>query len=234
MRFATMGGLDVRITGGTDGRGAGDGAVVVLMHGFGAGGDDLVPLGRELRAPPGTRFVFPAAPLALGSEFRGGRAWWWIDLEERIRREAAGERDTTEVPGGLLQARTLVTSLLAEIEGELRPPAGKLVLGGFSQGAMLALDVALHTSTALSALVVWSGTHLASREWATRFAARRGLPVLMSHGREDPLLPFEVSEALSRTMAAEGLAVEWIPFRGGHGIPPEVLARTGALLTRVL
>ncbi len=234
MKFATMGGLDVRITGGADGSGGGDGPVVVLLHGFGAPGDDLVPLGPEIGGPPGTRFVFPAAPTALGAEYRGGRAWWWIDLEQRVRRQASGGWDVTEVPEGLASARAMVTALLAEVERDLRPPAGRLVLGGFSQGAMLSLDVALHASTALAALVLWSGTHIASGEWAPRFAARRGLPVLMSHGREDPLLPFATAEALSRTMVAEGLSIEWVPFRGGHGIAPEVVARTRALIGRVL
>src|SRR5579863_6124045 len=101
MKVATLGGLDARITGGDDGNGGGTGPVVVLLHGFGAQGDDLVPLGREMRAPAGTRFVFPAAPIALDGGYRGGRAWWWIDLEERVRRQVSGEHDTTEVPEGL-------------------------------------------------------------------------------------------------------------------------------------
>src|ERR1700722_10777977 len=150
MKTRKLGGLDVRITGGTDKEGGGDGPVVVLLHGFGAPGDDLVPLWRALSTPAGTRFVFPEAPLDLGAAgYPGGaRAWWLVDLETRIRRRALGEPwDEADVPGGLEAARTPVMKMLDEIDAELRPPAGKLVLGGFSQGAMLSLDVALHTGT---------------------------------------------------------------------------------------
>ena len=61
MRKIRMGGLELRLTGGTDGDGGGPGALVVLFHGYGAPGDDLVALGGALDAPPGTRFAFPEA-----------------------------------------------------------------------------------------------------------------------------------------------------------------------------
>jgi phospholipase/carboxylesterase len=235
MKLTKLGDLNARITGGTDREGAGTGPVVVLLHGFGAPGDDLVPLWRTLAAPRGARFVFPEAPLDLGPRYMGGRAWWPIDLEARMRREAMGERrDIAEVPDGLEAARAKVQALLGEVDRALQPPPGKLVLGGFSQGAMLALDVALHSPHALAGLVLLSGTHIAARDWADRFEARRGLPVFMSHGRGDELLPFAISEGLRDTLTTHGLAVEWVAFQGGHGIPPGVVDGVGAFLNRVL
>lgn len=234
MRRAKLGPLDVRMTGGTDGDGAGDGPVVVLLHGFGASGDDLVGLWRSFAAPRGTRYVFPEAPIALGHQYAGGRAWWWIDLEARIRREMEGARTIADVPEGLDVARPMVDELLTEVERTLKPPPGKVVLGGFSQGAMLSLDVALRTAHPLAGLVLMSGTHIAADEWAPRLEARRGLPVFMSHGTGDPLLRFAVAEGLRDTLAASGISVEWVPFRGEHGIPPEVLDKVGAFLGRVL
>jgi phospholipase/carboxylesterase len=234
MRFVKVGDLDVRIAGGEDGDGGGAGPVIVLLHGFGAPGADLVPLGRALGAPGGTRFVFPEAPIDLGPQYRGGRAWWWIDLEERMRRQALGERDIAEVPEGLDAARTKVDALLGELEDTLHPTPGTMVLGGFSQGAMLALDVALRSARPLAGLVLMSATHIAAREWAARFDARRGLHVFMSHGRDDELLPFSVAEGLCGTLVANGLPVEWVPFRGGHAIPSNVLDRASVFLRRVL
>jgi phospholipase/carboxylesterase len=235
MKHTKLGTLDVRIAGGVDREGAGDGPVVVLLHGFGAPGDDLVPLWRTIAAPPGTRFVFPDAPLDLGPGYGGGRAWWWIDMEALVRRRALGEkRDIDAVPDGLEAARGQVAALLDAVEKELHPRAGGLVLGGFSQGAMLALDVALRSSRAFAGLVLLSCTHLAAREWAACMDARRGLPVFMSHGQSDELLPFSVAEGLRDALLSHGVAVEWVAFRGGHGIAPEVIDRLGEFLQRAL
>jgi phospholipase/carboxylesterase len=235
MKFTKLGELNARITGGTDREGAGDGPVVILLHGFGAPGEDLVSLWRTLAAPQGTRFVFPEAPIDLGPRYMGGRAWWVIDLEARMRRQAAGEPpDISQVPDGLLAARAKVVSLLAEVDRVLRPAPGKVVLGGFSQGAMLSLDVSLHSASPLAGLVLMSGTHIAANEWAPRFEQRRGTPVFMSHGRTDDLLPFAVAEGLRDTLIAHGLPVEWVPFQAGHGIPASVVNGVSGFLQRVL
>jgi phospholipase/carboxylesterase len=235
VKYTQLADLNVRVAGGSDRDGGGNGPVVVLLHGFGAPGDDLVSLSRVLSAPAGTRFVFPEAPLTLGSERGGGRAWWWVDLEERVRRQAMGQgMDIANVPEGLDTARSKATAVLDAIETELRPPPGKVVLGGFSQGAMLALDVALRSSRDLAGLVLMSGTHIAAGEWDALFDRRRDLSVFMSHGRADPLLPFSVAERLRDTLVAHGWQVEWVPFDGGHGIPPSVTDKLSAFLRRVL
>jgi phospholipase/carboxylesterase len=235
MKLTRFGDLDARITGGTDREGSGDGPVVVLLHGFGAPGDDLVPLWRSLGAPPGTRFVFPEAPIDLGPNAMGGRAWWPLDLEEHMRRQALGKRrDTALVPEGVDVARAQMNSLLDEVERTLHPHAGKLALGGFSQGAMVALDVALHSSRALAGLVLLSGSLIAAGEWATRYESRRGLPMFMSHGQQDEILPFAISEELRDLLTSHGIPVEWLPFRGGHGVPPSVVSAVAGFLNRVL
>jgi phospholipase/carboxylesterase len=235
MRTERLGELDARIVGGTDREGGGEGPVVVLLHGFGAPGEDLVGLWRVLDVPRGTRFVFPAAPLSLGGGYgMTARAWWMIDMValDRAVREGRSRDLSGEVPEGLAEARAKVRSLLDAVEAQLRPSA--LLLGGFSQGAMLSLDVALHDPRPLAGLALFSGTLLAESEWGPRFASRAGLPVVQSHGTHDPLLPYAMAETLRDRMSAAGLEVDFVPFRGGHEIPPGVLQRFGALAHRAL
>lgn len=234
MKLEQLGGLKARITGGTDGRGGGTGPAIVLLHGWGAPGDDLVPLGGEIAAPAGTRFVFPEAPLTLQMGFGDSRGWWMLDIEKRQREIAAGRaRDLSrDVPKGLDEARAKVIALLDEVERKLG--AKQIVLGGFSQGAMLACDTALRHGKPLAGLVMLSGTLLAADEWTKLMPRRKGLNVFQSHGSADPLLPFSMAEQLRDLLIQAGLSVEWVGFRGGHEIPGIVLDKLGGFLRSAL
>jgi phospholipase/carboxylesterase len=230
MRRETLAGLDLIWSGGTDGNGGGDGPLVLLMHGFGAPGEDLVPLGGMLAVPPSVRFVFPAAPHAIEGGWGDGRAWWMIDLS-RLDRNGVGDL-SGEVPVGLAEARAQVLALIAALD-ERAGKSAPLVIGGFSQGAMLACDVAGQLERPLAGLVQLSGTLLAARLWGPRLAARAGLPVFQSHGTADPILPFAMAERLRDFLTEAGLSVEWVTFRGGHEIPRPVLAALSRFLVRV-
>jgi len=236
MRQERFGGLQVRIVGGSDGKGGGDGPVVILLHGFGAPGDDLVSLWQVLDAPRGTRFVFPEGPLSLSLGFGESRAWWMIDMERLNRDIAAGRlRDLSrDVPKGLAEARQRLIALLDDVERRLGANPNTTILGGFSQGAMLSCDVALRTERPLAALVLMSGTLLAKEEWVPLMPRRKGLRVLQSHGSADPLLPFSLAEQLRELLSQAGLAVEWVSFRGGHEIPEIVMKRLGAFIRQVV
>src|SRR6478735_6210276 len=195
MRQLKLGTLTAHVTGGTDREGGGSGPLVVLLHGYGAPGTDLVPLWRELTVPHEVRFVFPEAPLELGF---GGRAWWPINmarLQERFSKSGVAPL-IAEVPPGIDEARAAVIELLDVLERDFGARPEQTVLGGFSQGAMLATDVVLRTSRPFGGLALLSGTLISHDEWLPLMAARRGLSVLQSHGRGDPVLPFELAERL--------------------------------------
>jgi len=175
---------------------------------------------------PSVRFVFPAAPLELGGLYGEARAWWLLDLAKLERELASGTpRDRrTEVPQGLPQVREQVGRFLDDLMARFSIPPDRLVLGGFSQGAMLSLDVALHREIKPAALLLMSGTLLAESEWTPRMSGLAGVPVVQSHGRADQLLPFSVAEVLRDQLREAGAIVEWVPFVGGHEIPRAVLA----------
>jgi len=104
-----------------------------------------------------------------------------------------------------------------------RTPGGPVVLGGFSQGAMVASEAAYRTRLPLAGLVLLSGTPVDEQEWQSGYGQRRGLPVFVAHGRTDPVLPFSGSDRMQRNLAAAGNRVTWHPFDGGHEIPAEVV-----------
>ncbi len=235
MKKTRIAGLDVVLAGGDDREGTGDGPLVVLLHGFGAPGDDLVSLARVMRVPRGTRFAFPAAPLE--THMMAGfdsRAWWHIDVLRMQQAMERGEaRDLVRgEPDGLTEAREAMDAFLTELRRALAPSA--LVLGGFSQGSMLTMDVALRTSQAPDALVLLSSTLLAEDVWVPRMKALAGKPVFQSHGTQDPILPFAVAEHLKNQLVAAGARVTFVPFRGAHEIPPPVLDELCTFLEPVL
>jgi len=220
-----LAGLTARIVGPADAT-----TTCVLFHGFGASGDDLVPLAEVLGGP--VRFVFPAAPIELGGLYGESRAWWQLDLARLEADLARGVRTDRrgEIPPGLVEARSQVLGMLDALAARHPFTANQLVLGGFSQGAMLALDVALHRAAPPGGLILMSGTLIAEAEWQPRLASLAGVPVMLSHGRQDGLLPFNVAEVVRDKLTAAGAVVDWRPFSGGHEIPATVLEGADALL----
>ncbi len=205
----------------------------VLLHGFGASGDDLVSLADEIDAP--VRLVFPAAPLELGGLYGDARAWWLLDLarmEAELRRGVPRDR-RDEVPDGLPAARDHVIRLLDQLAARFGIGDDQLVLGGFSQGAMVSLDVALHRSRPPAGLILMSGTLLAEAVWRPRMASLASVPVMMSHGRHDALLPYSIAEVLRDQLTEAGAAVDWQPFLGAHEIPRGPIDAANRLLRKL-
>lgn len=236
MRLVRVGDLNVRVTGGIDGRGGGDGPAVILLHGFGAPGDDLVPLAEVLSVPKGTRFLFPEGPLSMSFGYGDARAWWLIDMARLEADRAAGRvRDLSgEVPRGLQPAREALESFLNQLPGVLAVDFKKTVIGGFSQGAMLTCDAVMRTAIPFAGLVQLSGMLLAQQDWRPAVSKRAGLPVFQSHGTLDAVLSYVMAERLRDELGKAGLFVEWHNFRGGHEIPEIVLRRLSVFLTNAL
>ena len=236
MREEYIGGLRTRVTGGTDGKGGGPGPLVLLLHGFGAPGDDLVSLADVLNVPAGTRFVFPEGPLSLSFGPTDARAWWLIDMARMQADRMAGRvRDLSQdIPKGLAPARETMLAFIKEVERQFGADPRTTLLGGFSQGAMLSCDVMLRTAQPYAGLIQLSGTLFATQEWIPLLQKRKGLPVFQSHGTQDEILPYVGAEQLRSTLSHGGLAVEWHSFRGGHEIPRTVLRQLGPFITKAV
>lgn len=235
MKTERFGDLNVCVCGGTDGSGGGDGPLVVLQHGFGAPGTDLVALARVIPAPRAVRFAFPAAPLALSAMgfMDDARAWWEIDMMRLQMQLMSGSIDglLQEVPEGLAEAREKLSVTIEALEKSLGVSQDKVFIGGFSQGAMLSCDVVLRSSRPFAGLVLLSGSMIAQSEWVPLMPARARVPVFQSHGTHDPILPYRAGERLRDALTSAGLSVQFNAFRGQHEIPMPVLDRLGKWLT---
>ncbi|HVP59894.1 MAG TPA: phospholipase [Myxococcaceae bacterium] len=216
--------------------------LVVLCHGYGASGEDLVPfvpelLERERRLAP-VRFAFPAAPLSLGAASWGdSRAWWpldWMKLSTLSRTPEGRERLRNELPAGLVSARRKLQGCIEALLAGSGLGPERVVLGGFSQGGMLATDLALHWEHRPAALVALSSVPVTADTWSKLAPRRAGLPVILSHGRQDQVLPYSEGEALRDLLTTGGLAVEFVPFDGPHTVHPDALDRVAQLLGSLL
>jgi phospholipase/carboxylesterase len=156
-----------------------------------------------------------------------GRAWWPVDLDRLINRRTPEyvAEFRKACPAELIAAREKLVALLAEAGKHFCLAADRFVLGGFSQGAMLTTDVALHLKKMPAGLCILSGALINENEWR-RLAEERGpLKVLQSHGRYDSILPFEMGSSLRDLLVASGAEVDFYEFEGDHEIPLSVQHR---------
>ena len=149
--------------------------------------------------------------MPLSPRAGGHRSWWPVDDALRRARLDAGPADLHgSYPGGRAAARAL----------QAQAPGLPLVLAGFSQGAMLALDCVFQDPPlAVDALALWSASRLAFTEWKPAMHRLQGVRVDLVHGRRDANLGIVAGESLRDALVAEGADVRWSPFDGGHEIP---------------
>ena len=203
----------------------GDGPLtLVLLHGYGSSAEDWLQFENVLDVPNRGRMIFIQG--LLRNPLSGSRGWWRLDIEGHIPPGQRWPDFSTANPGGIKMASRLVRDYLRTVDGPI-------VLGGFSQGAMLSGEIAFQTDQQLVGLVMIGGTTVNEQAWVERFPGRRRLPVFIAHGRWDGVLPFAVAERFARKLEAAGLDVTWVPFDGGHDIPAAVIAGLNHWLQRL-
>ena len=189
-------------------------SLVVFRHGYVADGADLLGLA-DVLAPhlPGAAFLAPDAPEPCsGNPF--GRQWFPIPWLDGSSEDAA--RD------GLLRAAEDLNGFLdARLAEEGLAPAA-LALVGFSQGAMMSLQVAPRRAEAIAGVVAISGRLLAPERLAAEAVVKP--PVLLVHGDEDPVVPFADMGRAGDALVAAGFQNYGHVMKGtGHGIAPDGL-----------
>ena len=189
---------------------------LVLLHGWGADADDLLDLGEALvDDPDATDVSLVALRAPLPHPGGGGRQWY----------------DLLPAPAWeqLPEARTALRQRLLALATSV--PLQRTALLGFSQGAAMALDVALDVGTGdtrplpLAALIACSG--YPHPDWHPGRSATR---ILLTHGDQDPMVAPGASAEVERALKAAGGSVQRLTFPGGHGIDPSLLPTLRAFL----
>jgi phospholipase/carboxylesterase len=196
--------------------------LVVLLHGVGADGADLMSFAPVLaEALPHAAFVAPDAPFPCDMAPYGLQ---WFSLQDRSpARLVAGVRAVEPAVRAFLDAELSRLSL----------PASALALVGFSQGAMTALHAGLRMADAPAAILAYSGALLAPESLAAEIRAASPPPVLLVHGESDGVVPVHLSRAAEQALRAAGVPVQALYIPGlDHTVDAAGLAAGSAALLR--
>ena len=195
--------------------------VLVILHGWGASAQDVFSLAPFIRLPT-CQLVFPEAPFAhpYGS---GGRMWYDFpgNFSFQSTPEFASRPD-------LSTSRQELTNLLKALPETTGVPLSRTLLGGFSQGGAMTLDVGL--GLPLAGLMVLSGYLHAPIAHPQSVLP----PVLMVHGRQDLVVPLSAAQQSLRSLQALNVDVRYREFDMGHEIQPLVLAQVQSFVEELL
>ena len=179
---------------------------VLLLHGYGASGHDLISLGAYWqKALPNTLFVAPHAP----QPFEGGMfgSYQWFSLMDRSL-EAMQE--------GVNGARPYIDDLIDQIKKTYGLSEKKVACVGFSQGTMVSLSYALNHSTNVAGVLGYSGVYIPN---ANEEDIQSKPPVTLIHGEVDDVLPVDMYHQSREALVRDGITVEgYTRPELGHGI----------------
>lgn len=197
-------------------------SLVLLLHGLGADGNDLISLAPYwAKLLPHTEFVSPHAPFPCDMAPYGRQ---WFSLQDRSPNMIlAGVKAAAPILDAFIDAELAKRGLTDD----------KLALVGFSQGTMMSLYVAPRRARTPAAVVGYSGALVGAESLVTEVKSRP--PVLLVHGDADPIVPFQAMAAAASGLRAAGLTVETLPRPGlPHSIDDEGLIRGGRFIAEHL
>ncbi len=188
--------------------------LVVVLHGRGADANDLADLAPAIDG--GYRFVFPNAPTPFEPYPGMTFGYTWFD-------------GWPPTPESIAESRRLLLEFIDQITARYPPRDGKLVIAGFSQGGLMALDAGFRTTRPVGGIVVMSGGL-----YETELPDFRPTPVLLVHGTLDDMIPVVAARRARRVLEDHGLQPEYHVFPWGHLVTAESMAVVADFIGRVL
>lgn len=206
---------------------------ILIQHGYGADMKDLASiekfLGRDLAAD----WFFPNAPLQVPiGPMMMGRAWFPIDAGalERAMQKGEFREFKSNRPQGMDESKEQLQGLYDKLQNDY----DHVIIGGFSQGAMMSCDLAFSSKNKPAALIIMSGAYVDESHWSDWAKTCSGLKFFQSHGFQDPVLPAKGAEDLNEMLQKNGLQGDFHEFQGGHEIPPNIIVHLQQFLHKVV
>lgn len=202
---------------------------VIWLHGLGADGNDFAPIVPELGTQDelGIRFIFPHAPM-IPVTVNGGAvmpAWYDITQMDLMRRA-----DTS----GITQSSSIITQIINdEIASGIDP--ANIVIAGFSQGGVIAIDVGIRFPDRLAGIMALS-TYVPMRD-SLPDATQSGhgdIPIFYGHGQHDQVIPIDQAESSKRFLEESGYTIEWHSYPMEHSVCAKEIAHIKTWLSSVL
>jgi phospholipase/carboxylesterase len=193
---------------------------VVLLHGYGSDGNDLIGLAPHWQGLlPDAVFISPNAPQPC-RHLANGFQWFDVSFEgDRLAKRQTGVR----------QARPVLVEFLEDLWSQSDIGPETTILAGFSQGAMMALHTGLSLERPLMGIIAFSGAFLPPEGFGQAPAA--STPVCLVHGDRDEVVDPAHSAEADAVLRQAGYDVSYHVSRGvAHGIAPDGLAFAAAFI----
>ena len=203
-------------------------ASIIWLHGLGADGHDFESIVPELGLPDnlGIRFIFPNAP-KRSVTINGGmsmRAWY------DVKSPTLNEQEDSE---SIIDSSILIDKYInAEIEAGIE--SNKIILAGFSQGGVITLHAGLRFPKPLAGLLALSCYLALPGQLENEAIAEKSIPIMMTHGVSDPVIPFEQGRASSEILKKHGYLVEWHKYTMQHSVCLEEITTIGVWIKRLM
>lgn len=201
---------------------------IIWMHGLGASAEDFIDMPRIINRP-GTRWIFPNAPVRPVTLNNGWRMRSWFDI-----RHLGRDSDNRECAVEAAESADIVGELI-ESEHALGIPYNRIVLVGFSQGGAMSLYIGcryphrLAGMVCLSGHLIFKGSHVdASHD------ANRDTPILICHGNRDDIVPFESAQLSEKILSENGWQVEFKAYPMFHEVSMEEIHAVADFIKAVL
>ena len=196
-------------------------SVVVLLHGYGASGNDLIGLAPFFaQVMPHTAFYSPNAPEPWEGGASGMFQWFGLaDYDPDLMRRDPLRMGATfnGMINGAEKAAPALNKYLDQVLERLELKANRMVLLGFSQGTMMALHIGLRRAEQVAGILGYSGALPGADRLAAEIKVKP--PVTLVHGEDDPVVPVQAMAEIEKALNAEGVPVESYAIPGlQHGI----------------